>query len=527
VPPAAIFILGAFLIPFLKGRVRKIYLLLLPVVAFINLLYLPEGTFWVHHIGGFDLVFGMVDETSLPFGYIFVIMAFLGTVYAIHVKENSEYVAAFILVGASLGAVFAGDYLSLYLFLAVMSVSAAFLVFCRDGKPSRDAGFRYLIFHLFGGSLLLAGIILHYIYTEDTTFEPLQGGGLYFYLIMIGFLVKAAVPPFHAWLSDAYPHGTATSTVVLSAFTTKVGVYVLIRAFAGNEVLIWLGAIMAVYGIVYAVIENDGRRLLAYHIISQVGYMVAGVGLGTPMAINGAIAHACSVILSKALLLMGPGAVLHMTGREKLTELGGLYKTMPITFILFLVGGLSISAVPLTSGFVSKSMTVAAAGLQGEAVVYVLLLLASVGTFFCACLKISYYMFFATDRGIKAKEPPHNMLISMGLTAFLCLFIGIYPAILYNILPYPVDFVPFTTEKVVEKIALLSFTSLGFWLLKDKLAGQPTINLDTDWFYRKAGTAFIRFCHSRIDVRSIDSALFLVALMLGLFLLYLALKYLL
>jgi multicomponent Na+:H+ antiporter subunit D len=526
-PPAAIFILGAFLIPFLKGRVRKIYLLLLPAVAFVNLLYLPEGDFWIHHIAGFKLVFGRVDPTSLPFGYIFVIMALLGALYAIHVKESGEHVAAFILVGASLGAVFAGDYLSLYFFLSMMSLSSAFLIFCRGGKPSTDAGFRYLIFHIFGGSLLLAGIILYYITTEDTYFGRLEGGGLYFYLIMIGFLVKAAVPPFHAWLSDAYPQGTATSSVFLSAFTTKVGVYVLIRAFTGTEVLIWLGAIMAVYGVVYAVIENDGRRLLAYHIISQVGYMVAGVGLGTPMAINGAIAHAFCHILYKALLLMGPGAVLHMTGREKLTELGGLYKTMPITFILFLVGGLSISAVPLTSGFVSKSMTVAAAGLQGEAVVYVLLLLASVGTFFCACLKISYYMFFATDRGIKAKEPPHNMLISMGLTAFLCLFIGIYPAILYNILPYPVDFVPFTTEKVVEKIALLSFTSLGFWLLKDKLAGQPTINLDTDWFYRKAGTAFIRFCHSRIDVRSIDSALFLVALMLGLFLLYLALKYLL
>jgi multicomponent Na+:H+ antiporter subunit D len=499
------FILGAILIPFLKGRLRKIYLLLLPIVAFVNLLYLPEdlpeGIFlWVHHVGGFDLIFGRIDTTSLPFAYIFVIMAFLGALYAIHVKESSEHVAAFILVGASLGAVFAGDYLSLYIFFGLMTVSSTFLILCRKQKSATDAGFRYLMFHLFGGGLLLAGIMLYYLSTGDTEFEPLESGGPYFYLIMIGFLVKAAVPPFHAWLADAYPHGTATSSVFLTAFTTKVGVYVLIRAFAGTEVLMWLGAIMAVYGVVYAVIENDGRRLLAYGIISQVGYMVVGVGLGTRMAINGAIAHAFCSILYQALLFMGPGAVLHVAGREKLTELGGLYKTMPITFFLFMIGGLSISAVPLTNGFVSKSMTVAAAGLQGEAVVYVLLLLASVGTFLHTCLKLPYYMFFATDRGIKAEEPPRNMLVSMGLTAFSCLFIGIYPAILYNALPYHVYFVPYTPEKVMNTIFLLSFTFLGFWLLKHKIAGQPTISLDTDWFYRKAGIAFLWFCRSPASV---------------------------
>ncbi|HSV30854.1 MAG TPA: Na(+)/H(+) antiporter subunit D [Atribacteraceae bacterium] len=530
VPPAAIFILGALLVPFLKGRLRSVYLLLLPIVAFVNLLYLPEGLLWVHNIAGFDLIFGRVDSISLPFGYIFVIMAFLGTLYALHVKESGEHIATFILVGTSLGAVFAGDYLSLYLFLSLMTVSSAFLIFCRRTKSATDAGFRYLIFHLFGGSLLLMGIILYYLSTGHTDFGPLGSGEPYFYLIMIGVLVKAAVPPFHAWLPDAYPQGTATSSVILSAFTTKVGVYMLIRAFAGVEVLIWLGAIMAVYGVVYAVIENDGRRLLSYHIISQVGYMVAAVGLGTPLAINGAIAHALCHILYKALLFMGPGAVLHVTGREKLTELGGLYKTMPTTFILLMVGGLSISAVPLFSGFVSKTLITTTAGLQGEAVVYLLLLLASVGTFLHTCLKLPYYMFFGTDRGIEAKEPPRNMLMSMGLAAFLCLFIGIYPAVLYNILPYPVDFVPYTLEKVVEKIVLLSFVFMGFWLLKEKIAGQPTISLDTDWFYRKAGTAFMRFCGSpasmKAYVRNLDSALFLVALMLAFFLLYQALTHL-
>ncbi|MFW0858788.1 MAG: Na(+)/H(+) antiporter subunit D [Dehalococcoidia bacterium] len=615
--PAVIFILGALLIPFLKGRSRQVYLLLLPIIAFINILHLPQGIFWVHHFMGFDLVFGKIDSTSLAFGYIFIIMAFLGALFAIHLKGSGEHVAAFILVGASLGVVFAGDYLSLYLFWKIMTFSSVLLIFYRRRKSAIAAGFRYIIVHFSGGAFLLAGIILHYISIGNLDFGPLVPGGSYFYLILIGFLFKAAVPPFHAWLSDAYPEGTATGSVFLSAFTTKVGVYALVRAFPGTEILIWLGAIMAVYGVVYAVIENDARRLLAYHIISQVGYMVAAVGLGTQMAINGAIAHAFCHILYKALLFMGPGAVIQVTGKEKLTELGGLYKTMPITFWLFLVGGLSISGVPLFSGFVSKTMIVTSAGLQGEAMIYLMLILASVGTFLHTCLKLPYYMFFATDRGIKAEEPPRNMLMSMGFTAFLCLFIGVYPAIIYNILPYPVYFVPWTIENVVGKFTLLLFTFQGFWLLKDKIAGTPTISLDTDWFYRKLAKLFLWFCRNpvsafaswidlayaasargfiwfcknpasslaagvdsmvtlvarifvgttrysplmaaerlagwmdrlslaaekaaargeerrkmvaqgeaRVDVRSIDSALFLVALMLALFLLYLAVKHL-
>ncbi len=492
--PAVIFIFGALLIPFLKGRWKQIYLLLIPVTAFINLLYLPRGTFWVYSFVRFELILGQIDATSLSFGYIFVIIAFLGLLYSIHLKDNKEHVAAFILTGASLGVVFAGDYISLYIFWKIMTISSALLIFARRKKSATDAGVRYLIVHFLGGTFLFAGIVLYYAAIGNFNFGYLEYGELYFYLILIGFLFKTAVPPFHAWLPDAYPEGSATASVFLSAFTTKTGVYVLIRAFPGTEILIWLGAVMAIYGVVYAVIENDARRLLGYHIISQVGYMVAAVGLGTQMAINGAIAHALCHILYKALLFMGPGAVIQVTGRGKLTELGGLYKAMPLTLIFFIIGGVSISGVPLFSGFVSKSMIVAAAGLQGESIVFLMLVLASVGTFLHTSLKLPYYMFFGKDMGIKAKEPPSNMLVSMGLTAFLCFFIGVYPAILYDILPYPVYFVPFTIENVIGKVTLLLYTLLAFWLLKDKIAGTPTISLDVDWFYRRPKKTFFWFC---------------------------------
>ncbi|MBI5252938.1 MAG: Na+/H+ antiporter subunit D, partial [Euryarchaeota archaeon] len=248
---------------------------------------------------------------------------------------------------------------------------------------------------------------------------------------------------------------------------------------------------MAVYGVIYAVLENDIRRLLAYHIISQVGYMVAGVGIGTTLAINGSAAHAFSHILYKALLFMGAGAVIYMTGKRKLTELGGVYKTMPLTLILYMVGGFSISAVPLFSGFVSKSMVVAASAESHLGIVWLMLVLASSGTFLHTGLKLPYFTFFAKDAGIRAKEPPLNMLLGMGFLAFLCIFIGVYPAVLYNILPYPAEFVPYTGQHVSETIQILLFTALGFFLLLKHLAGTPTISLDTDWLYRKGAKAFM------------------------------------
>jgi len=304
-------------------------------------------------------------------------------------------------------------------------------------------------------------------------------------LILVAFLLNAAVPPLGAWLSDAYPEATVTGAVFMTAFTTKSAVYALIRGFAGTELLVWLGAAMAVYGVVYAVLENDARRLLAYHIISQVGYMVCGVGIGTALATNGATAHAFAHILYKALLFMGAGAVLQTTGLRKLSEMGGLYKTMPVTLGLYMIGAFAISAVPLFSGFVSKSMVIAAAGEVHRPVIFLMLTLASAGTFLHTGLKLPYYMFFGKDSGRRSQEPPRNMLVAMGLAAAACVLIGVFPGLLYERLPNPVDFVPYTLQHVTSTLGMLGFTALGFFLLLKHLDPEPTISLDTDWFYRR------------------------------------------
>jgi len=491
VHPGLVLILGAWVVPFLGGRIQRAFLVLLPAAALALCLLLKPGTYGVVHLLGQDLVFGRADRLSLVFSYVFAVLTVVGMVYALHVKDDAQHVTALVYAGGALGVTFAGDFLSFFLFSEVMAVSAALLVWLRREPAAIAAGFRYLLVHLTGGLCLLGGIALYWSRTGSLTFGDMSphAGSAAFTLILLAFLLNAAVPPLGAWLPDAYPEATATGAVFLTAFTTKSAVYALIRGFAGTEILVWLGAVMAVYGVVYAVLENDARRLLAYHIISQVGYMVCGVGIGTELALNGATAHAFAHILYKGLLFMGAGAVLHVTSLRKLSDMGGLYKTMPLTLGLYMIGAFAISAVPLFSGFVSKSMVVSSAAETHRTWIFLLLTLASAGTFLHTGLKLPYYMFFGKDRGLRGQEPPANMLVAMALTAAACILIGILPGLLYASLPFPVDYAPYTARHVISTLGLLGFTGLGFFLLLRHLDPEPGISLDTDWFYRRGLTA--------------------------------------
>ena len=490
VHPALLLIPGALLIPFLTGWLRKAYLLLVPALAIAAVAAMEPGTYGEGTFLGQAIQVARVDKLSVVFAAVFTIMALIGMIYALHLERPGQHVAAFAYVGSALGVVFAGDYLTLFLFWEGMAFASAYLVFAQGGGPATRAGFRYLMVHITGGVVLLGGIILHVRANGSLLFGPAEGElGTAAFLILFGFMLNAAVPPLNAWLTDAYPEATVTGAVFMSAFTTKTAVYVLARGFPGTELLVWFGTAMAIYGVIYAVLENDCRRLLAYHIVSQVGYMVAGIGIGTELALNGAASHAFAHILYKALLFMGAGAVIYVTGRRKLTELGGLYAAMPLTVALYMVGAFAISAFPFFSGFVTKSMVVAAAGQDHRALVVLLLTMASSGTFLHTGLKLPYYMFFGKDSGLAAREPPRNMLIAMGLAAVLCIAIGVFPGPLYALLPYPVDFEPYTGQHVTESLGILMFTALGFVLFLKALDPENTISLDTDWLYRKGAKA--------------------------------------
>jgi multicomponent Na+:H+ antiporter subunit D len=496
--PGLIMIIGSVLVPVLpRGAVRKGYLLLLPAAAFISVLCMQEGTYGAFSFLSQDIVLGRVDKLSLIFGYIFTLAAFASILYGLHVEESGHHVASLVYPGSAIGAVFAGDYLTLLFFWEFMAFASVFLILYGNTKKSYDAAYRYVLVHVFSGICLMGGIILHYHANGSFAFNHVEGGlNLANSLILVGFIINAAVPPLSAWLPDAYPEASVTGAVFLSAFTTKTAVYVLARGFAGTEILMYLGAVMSVYGVVFAVLENNMRRLLAYHIVSQVGFMVCGVGIGSELAINGASAHAFAHILYKGLLFMGAGAVLYMTGKRKLTEMGGLYKTMPWTFLLFMIGAFAIAAVPLTSGFVSKSMTLSAAGEGHYKFAWLMMTLASTGTFLSIALKIGYYAFFGKDAGLEAKDPPLNMLLGMAIPAFFCIFMGFYPQYLYNMLPFEVDYHPYTADHVVWSGQLLLCTALGFFGFLKVAAPKEKIALDTDWFYRKGGKVFLCFAYN-------------------------------
>src|SRR3972149_4921895 len=490
--PAAILVFGSFLIPLFKGRVRQAYILLLPILAFLSVATMDYGTYGVYNVLGLEMTFGRVDRLSYVFAFIFTLMAFISGVYSLNQKESWHHVAAYVYAGSATGLAFAGDFLTLFLFAEFMAFGSMCLVLFRKTDESTRAAYRYILVHVFSGICVLGGAMLQYQQTGSFAFDAVTAGGLAAVLLLIGFLTNAAVPPFSAWLTDAYPLATIPGAVLMSSFTTKSAVYTLARVFAGTDMLLVLGVIMAVYGTIYALLENDIRRLPAYSTISQVGYMVTAVGIGTELAINGVAAHAFAHILYKGLLFMGAGSVLYVTGRSKLTDLGGLYKSMPWTFILYIVGGLAISAVPLTSGFVSKSIILSAAGEEHLMIAWVLLTLASVGTFIHTGLKLPYYTFLSKDAGLQAQDPPKNMIVGIGLAAFMCIFIGVFPQALYSLLPFDIEYHPYTAEHIVWTAEILLFAGFGFLVFKKYLAGERTITLDTDWFYRRGGAMFMK-----------------------------------
>lgn len=490
--PGLILIAGGLILPALPERLRGWLSLIFPAGALAVIFALPEG-YTVHAVlAGMDLQPMAMNKLSRFFGISFAIAAVIGLVYAIHVRDLIKQSATLVYAGSTIGVTFAGDFFSLFAFWEIMAVSSTVLVWTNRTSQADKAGMRYLIYHIFGGGLLFAGILLHYAETGSllvVSFSQVYTPASV--LILLGVAVNAAVVPLHAWLPDAYPNATVTGAVFMSAFTTKAAVYLLLRVFPGWEILVWFGCAMAVYGVLYAIICKDIREILSYHIISQVGFMVVGAGIGTELAINGAAAHAFNNILYKGLMFMATGAVLYKTGTTKVAYLGGLAARMPLVMVLYMVGGLSISGFPLFNGFISKSILVGATGYAHYHVAAYILLLASVGTFLSVGLKLPFMTWFDKEHSLMVlKKLPVNMYAGMALAAFLCVFYGVVPPALYAYLPYPVDYNPFTVYDITKTMQINLMTFAAFWVFCHKFHGELIIALDLDWFYRKPSWFF-------------------------------------
>ncbi|MCC5950354.1 MAG: Na(+)/H(+) antiporter subunit D, partial [Nitriliruptoraceae bacterium] len=490
--PAWLLIAAAIVVRVAPRPVGDAVMVLAPLGALWQILTLGRDTTVTATYLAFDVVPLRADALSYPFALIFAAVAIVAGIYGIRIQRNAERMAVLITVAAGIGVVYAGDLMTFFLFWEIKAVASTFVILARRTDGARRAGMRYLFVHIVGGKILLAGVLLHLATTGSLAFEAFDPS-LAAWLILLACAVNAAIPPLHAWLKDGYPEASVAGMVFLSAFTTKSAVYALIRGFAGYEILLVMGVIMAIYGVTYAILENDVRRLLAYHIVSQVGFMVTAVGIGTEAALNGATAHAVAHILYKGLLLMGVGALLYATGRSKASALGGLANRMKPVLILYLIGAASISSVPLLSGFVSKELVIDAAYQEHLTWLVITLKVVSVGTFLSTGLKLPYAAWFGpqgagprTDDGapFPVARLPITMFIAMGIAAAANLVLGLFPGLLYDIMPFAVDYPPYSVGKVVEKLQLLGFTALGFFLLLHKLGAKAVINLDTDAFYR-------------------------------------------
>ena len=491
--PAWPLLIAAVLVRVLPRRPGQLLSLIAPVLALAGVLTLTDGTLVTAPLMTFELELLRVDRLTTAFGVVFAVAALLSVIYGLATQPIGERGVALAYAGAAMGVIYAGDLLTLFLFWELKAVTSSFVVLSRRTHRSNRAGMRYLFFHIAGGKLLLGGLIVQYQTTGSLTFTAFESG-VAGWLVLAAFALSAGVPPLHAWLKDAYPTASVAGTVFLSAFTTKAAVYALIRGFPGSQVLLYLGVIMATYGVLYAILENDIRRLLSYHIISQVGFMVTAVGIGTETALNGATAHAFAHILYKGLLLMGMGAVLYATGRSRASDLGGILNRMRSVAVLYMIGAVSISSLPLFSGYISKEIAVQGVSVAGYSGLVFLLKIASVGTFLSTGLKLPYATWFGhegagprTNEGarIHVRRVPVSMYVAMGGAAALNLALGVQPQLLYGLLPFDELYDVYTLGKVVETLQLLGFTALAFWLWFDRLAPKAKFSLDTDWVYRR------------------------------------------
>jgi multicomponent Na+:H+ antiporter subunit D len=490
--PALILLIAAVLICLVKGHARTAVILVAPIITLWAIWQIPDGVQSTVKFLSYNIEPLEGSPLRRLFATIFAIMVFVGGLYSFRVARWYELAAAFAYAAGAIGVCFAGDLITMFLYWELMAIFSTIVVWCGGTPGARAAGIRYAIMHLLGGVVLKVGIEGVVVGTGSIQIQPMLATDFSTWMILIGILINAAAPPVSAWLADAYPESTPTGSVFLSAFTTKTAVLALILLFPGEPVLIGIGLFMVMYGIIFALLENDVRRILAYSVVNQVGFMVVAVGIGTEMALNGATAHAFAHIIYKALLFMSAGVVIYRTGKNKCMELGGLFRTMPLTCICGIIGALAISSFPLTSGFTTKSM-ISQAAVDGNLVwVYMALTAASAGVFLHAGIKFPWFVFFQKDSGLRPKDAPWNMGLAMIIFASLCILLGIFPELLYGLLPYPVDYQPYTVGKVLFYLQLLLFSGLAFFVLLPLMKRTMTISLDTDWLWRRAAVSLVR-----------------------------------
>lgn len=496
IPPFAYVLLAAFLVAVLPARLGHAVGALSTAAVGVHALVVSNGTYLDVGFLGFDVVLFNVDDPARLLAVAVSTLATAAVIYAA-VTEIDRIRTAFALsyVASTAGVVFAGDWLTMIFFWELMAVTSTLLVWYYGGEAVR-AGFRYALFHGTGGTILLAAVAVHYVSVDSFHYADHAGiAEAAVPLAAVGIGINCGFIFLHSWLPDTYPRPHVASSVFLSVFTTKTAAYVMFRAFPGERMwLAYIGGAMAVYGVFYALLQYDPRRLLTYHIQAQVGYMLAGIGLGTQKATAGGLAHMFNNVLFKALLFMAVGVVIYRTGIEDIREHGGLWNVMPLTFLAYVIGAASITAVPGTNGFVSKGMVLDEAhhihnfefGIEGTAihgdVLWWLLILGAIGTFM-SFFKLGYYIFFHGENTLEPADAELGQTVAMLTVGGFCLLYGLVPELLLELLPFTEYLLeevhPYSTGHLLESAVLFVVSLVLFWTLKGpigRLAWVPDVD---------------------------------------------------
>ncbi|MCA9148108.1 MAG: hypothetical protein KDA92_02350 [Planctomycetales bacterium] len=503
-PPGVPLMLGALLTVCLPARVRRPLLVALPVLSLWHMAGCFELGDQVHvNWLGLRLTPIRVDRLALAWAYIFHFAALVVAIYQWADEHPLTPAMSLSYAGGAIAAVFAGDLLSLFLGWEWTALASVFLVWNGRQPGGTATGIRYLLWQVGSGVLLLSGAILLLSQTGELGFGGPHQVGIYTAqvstwagrLILIAFAIKAGFPLLNTWLLDAYPAASPAGTVVLSAFTTKLAIYALLRGFAGWEPLIAVGCVMAIVPLIQALIEDDARRTLVYCLINQLGFMVVAIGVGTPLAVNGVAAHAIGHILYKSLLLMAIGSTAQLADTTRCSKLYQVAKVLPWVAVLYMVGAAAM-ALPLTCGFVTKSISLSAIAEAHRQTAWLILWAATAGVVFvCAC-RLPYVLFFGpksshdqVERHSKPAVVPTSHYVAMTVTAIACITLGVAPEwLLYRHLPNPIEYHPYTMPHVVGQLQLIAWAIVAFSLLA-RFELYPVVtsgfNLDVDWLWRR------------------------------------------
>ncbi|NYT06815.1 MAG: hypothetical protein GKC05_00965 [Methanomicrobiales archaeon] len=495
IPPAFIILAGLLAVPLLHGTGRKIWVTAVGaggIVAVVLAVSTGTSELSFSLAPGIEMVLFTVDPVRAYAGMVFAGATLLAILYALFRDlPAAETMGILASGGAALGIVYAGDFITVFIFWELLALASLLMIWSAPG--SGGSGFRYLLYHIFGGACLLAGCAITVVVSGSTLLGPVVPGPGYL-LIAIGIGVNAAFIPLHTWVPDAYPRASVTGSVALSIFTTKAAVFLFVVTGGWGQAVAWMGASMAIYGAVFALLQDDVRRLLSYSVISQVGYMVAAIGVGTVAGIDAALAHMANDILFKSLLFMAAGAVIYRTGTSRMSHLGGMARTMPLTTVAAVVGGFALAGLPGLNGSLSKAMVIEAAA--GIPYLAPLLIIAAVITVLYV-VRFLYFVFFRTAPVSLNKggiyEAPVAMLAAMTVAAGCCLLFGLFPFLLTALLPGGTYAHPFSSGYLTETAAV--FLSAGLLLLLVRPLRFPgwSFEADIDRVYCAAGHALVWF----------------------------------